>query len=219
MDITTTKKNIKYVNCIIYGKSGVGKTRLSSTAPKPLILDSENGLLSIKDKDIPVIKIKDFDDLKEAYDYLTSKKAKKLYETIIIDSASEVAEIVLQQLKKETKDGRQAYMQLGEICLPLLRDFRDIPYHVIMICKCKAIETDGIEIYKPSMPGKALVENIPYLFDLMLAMRIYEDDESEKQMRYLQTQPSLTYEAKDRSGKLNDMEKPDLGKLFKKILK
>lgn len=215
MEITSTKKTINYIKCILYGKSGVGKTVTGATAPKPIFLDCEKGLLSISHLDIPVIQIEDFEDLDEAYDFLDSKKAKN-FETVVIDSGSEVAELVLLDLKKEYKDTRQAYMDLGERTIKVLRAFRDLPKHVVIICKEKQIESDGVEIHKPSFPGQALVEKVPYLVDEVFALRIDEEDPDK---RYLQTQPSFDWDAKDRSGKLSKTEEPDLSKVFKKILK
>lgn len=216
MKLTSTKTSIKYIKCIVYGKPGVGKTVLGSTAPNPIIIDAERGLLSISNKDLPVIRINDFDDLEETYNFLSGKKGRK-FDTVVIDSASEVAEFVLADLKREAKDARQAYMALGERAIELFRAFRDLDKHVVYICKAKAIDDDGVQIYKPSFPGTALIEKVPYLVDEMFALRIA--DEEEGGYRYVQTQPSFSWDSKDRSGKLEDMEEPNLSKIFRKILK
>ena len=36
------------VKCVVYGPAGGGKTRLLATAPSPIILSAEKGLLSLK---------------------------------------------------------------------------------------------------------------------------------------------------------------------------
>lgn len=219
MKITSTKSKIHKIKMAIYGPPGVGKTVLGATAPRPIIIDAERGTLSIADQDLDLIEISTFDDLEEAYDFLCTKKAKKKYDTCVIDSGSEVAEYVLADLKKSMKDGRQAYMALGERALEIFRMFRDLDMHVVFICKAKISTSDGVEMNRASFPGQALVEKVPYLFDELLALRIMQDDDEDGGYRYLQTQPSFNWDAKDRSGTLDDMEEPDLTKIFKKILK
>jgi hypothetical protein len=44
------------------------------------------------------------------------------------------------------------------------------------------------------------------------------EDKDTGAYRYLQTQPSLTHDAKDRSGKLDAIERPNMGDIFKKVL-
>ena len=49
---------------------------------------------------------------------------------------------------------------------------------------------------------------------------LWENEKGEKvQYRYLQTEPDLYWESKDRSGRLDPIEEPDLTKLFNKVLK
>ena len=58
------------VKCIIFGGPGVGKTRSIATAPKPIIISAEEGLLSLMEVDVPFIEVKSLDDLNEAYNFL-----------------------------------------------------------------------------------------------------------------------------------------------------
>ncbi len=55
--LTTTTESVEYVKCLIYGESGVGKTWLCQTAPKPVIISAEKGLLTLKHVNIPVIEM------------------------------------------------------------------------------------------------------------------------------------------------------------------
>ena len=43
------------VKVLVYGHAGAGKTSLIRTAPNPVILSAEAGLLSLSDLDIPYI--------------------------------------------------------------------------------------------------------------------------------------------------------------------
>lgn len=219
MKITSTKSSQGKIKMALYGPPGVGKTVLGATAPRPFFVDAERGTLSINDLDIPKADVDDFDDLEEVYDYLSTKKARKKYDTVVIDSGSEIANYVLANLKKEMKDGRQAYMALGERALEIFRLFRDLDMHVVFICQSKVTTSDGVEMNRAAFPGQALVEKVPYLFDELLALRVMKDEDDDEGYRYVQTQPSFNWDAKDRSGTLDPMEEPDLTKIFKKILK
>lgn len=200
---------------LCYGESGVGKTTLCATAPKPIIISAEKGLLALAEKDIPVIDVTNLEGVLEAHKFLLNNND---YETICIDSLSELAEKLLIEFKGEVKDARKAYGRLNDEIATVIRLFRDLPNkHVFFICKQTRIvdEFSGKIIHGPLMPGKALPLSIPYYFDIVTCMRVGVKDKAE--FRYLQTQPSLQYEAKDRSGKLDSIEKTDLNYIFNKI--
>jgi len=218
--LTSTKKSNEHVKALVFGEAGMGKTVLCSTAPKPLIISAEAGLLSISDHDIPVIEVKTVADVKEAYKWVTESKEANPFETICLDSITEIAEVLLTQYKKEEKDPRKAYGRINDDMSTLIRSFRDLKgKHVYFSCKMitKTDDSTGITSYKPSMPGNTLINNLPYFFDEVLALRIGKLGNG-TEYRYLQTQPELQWPAKDRSGCLDKIEKPDLSYIFEKIL-
>ena len=51
----------------------------------------------------------------------------------------------------------------------------------------------------------------------VMALRIGQEEDG-SQFRYLQTEPDIQYTAKDRSGKLDLIERPDLTHMFDKVL-
>lgn len=221
---TTTSDSTNYVKCLVYGKSGIGKTVLSSTAPVPLIISVEKGLLSLKDQNIPVILIDNHEDLIKTYELIMKDKKFEKFKTIVLDSISDIAEAVLAYFKKNPVDGnthpQAAYGSMADVLLPLIKKFRDIPNkHVYFIAKSKRITDDysGVTSWMPSMPGQQLGPALPYLFDFVLPMRAGEDKNGNK-YRYLQATADIQWEAKDRSGKLAAIEEPNLTKLFNKAL-
>lgn len=223
--LTTTKHSAKHVKALCYGDAGVGKTMLCSTAPNPVIISAESGLLSLSGFDIPVIEVKTVEDVQDAYRFVTEADEAKNFETVCLDSITEIAEVLLSKLKSEDKDPRKSYGRLADDMSHLIRSFRDIPeYNVYFSAKMTRIEDDftGISTFRPAMPGKTLVNGLPFFFDEVLALKIGviegEDGKEDETYRYLQTSPTVQYTAKDRSGKLNEIEKPDLSNIFDKIL-
>ncbi len=221
---STTKDAKKQgINVLVYGRPGVGKTVLCATTPRPIIISAESGLLSIADFDppIPVLAIENMADLQDAYEFVTKKKNLKKYDTICIDSITDVAEALLADLKRHEKDPRQAYGKLADQLGDLIRNFRDIKgKHVYMTAKSKKSTSDGDseELFTPSMPGNVLTNSIAFWFDEVLALRMSQDDDDDDSggKRYLQTQPDYKWDAKDRSGKLDPIEKPHLAESLKK---
>lgn len=218
--LTTTKAEGEQhgVKMLVYGLPGVGKTVLCSTAPTPIIISNEAGLLSLRNVDLPVIAVKTLQDLADAYRFLTTSDDAKDFETICLDSISEIAESVLAYEKSIAKDPRQAYGELQVKTLQLCREFRDIPgKHVYFSCKQERKQNDqNVFINIPSLPGTKLPQEIPYLFDLVMCLRTFENEETGL-FRKLQTQPTLDYVAKDRSGALDMYEEPNLSTIIEKI--
>ena len=206
------------VKVLVYGQAGAGKTSLIKTLPSPIVLSAEGGLLSIKDADLPYIEISDMDTLKEAYAWLTSSDEAKAYQSVALDSISEIAEVVLNAEKKATKDPRQAYGAMQEQMADIIRAFRDLPgRHVYMSAKLEKTQDElGRVLYSPSMPGNKTGQSLPYFFDEVLALRV-EKDAGGVTQRALMCDTDGLWLAKDRSGKLDMWEAPDLGAIIAKI--
>jgi len=205
------------VKILCYGAAGAGKTSLIRTLPKPLVLSAEAGLLSIQDADLAYVEIKTIDDLREAYTFLVSEAGAE-FESVALDSISEIAEVILNAEKKATKDPRQAYGAMQEQISDLIRAFRDLPgKHVYMSAKLEKSQDEmGRMLYAPSMPGNKTGQSLPYFFDEVLALRVERDAEGNTQ-RALMCDSDGLWAAKDRSGKLSAWEAPDLGSIIEKI--
>lgn len=206
------------VKALVYSIAGAGKTTLAGTFGNlpTIIISAEAGLLSLAGKDIPVIEIGSVDDVSAAYQFLTETEEGKAFKAIVIDSISELAEVMLSSEKAATKDGRAAYGETNTKMMGMLRAFRDLQgRHVLFIAKLEKVkdETTGGLLYGPSMPGARLGQAIPYLTDLVFAIRVEKAEDGSIQ-RYLQCQPDYNYQAKDRSGKLPLFFPPDMRKVI-----
>lgn len=223
------------VKVLGYGRAGVGKTSLCATAPKPCVLSAESGLLSLKKKniikmfgsgrkdiayDVPVNVISSLQDLVDAEAYFrTNAEARKWFSTICLDSVTEIAEKVLANAKLTDKDPRKSYLVMQEQMIDVVKKFRDLEgYNVYMASKEEKFkdEGSGLTLFGPSMPGAKLGPQLPYLFDEVFNINVGVDKDG-KSYRYLRTQPDLQYDAKDRSGSLDEIEYPHLGMIFNKI--
>ena len=205
------------VKLLVYGAAGAGKTSLIRTLPNPIVLSAEGGLLSIQDADLPYIEIATMDDLRQAYSFVVSEEGAE-FQSVALDSISEIAEVVLNAEKKVAKDPRQAYGAMQEQVGDLIRAFRDLPgKHVYMSAKLEKSQDEmGRMLYAPSMPGNKVGQSLPYFFDEVLALRVEKDAEGNTQ-RALMCATDGLWQAKDRSGKLAAWEAPDLGAIIEKI--
>jgi phage nucleotide-binding protein len=197
------------VKMLMYGSSGSGKTTLIRTAPNPFIISSESGLLALAGEDIPATEVKTEKDLDEAYKYV----AESDYDTVCLDSLSDIAESILAELKGKYSDGRQAYGRLGDVMGKYIRLFRDLKgKNVYITAKEAKVDLNGVTVTQPSMPGQTLTNNISYFFDLVLRL-----ESDKKGNRIIHTASTFTQIAKDRSGKLDSKVEADLGLIIKTI--
>lgn len=236
MNIQTTDEFLEKhgIKLLLIGESGVGKTRsvasLKNAGYRPLLISAESGVRSLAGIDIPMIDIskndkgedlpleKRFDRLGEVYAWL--KKGQSEYDVIFVDSLTEINQALIVQLKMEipdAKDTLKVYMANSERMVKLVRAFRDLPYHVVLVALSEVEKSEiGQRFTTASVVGK-VAQHLPALMDEVLHLQIYED-ENKKIYRRFQCDISPGIVAKDRSGRLNRFEQADLGIIFNKIL-
>lgn len=217
------------IRMAIFGLSGSGKTLLAASAPAPLVLNAERGLLSLSPENIakvygadqtwvtynvPYIDISSIAKLKEVYAWLQTPAALQ-YKTILLDSLSDTAETVLAEalVNPTVKDPRQAYGILGSDVLGLVRAFRDLPTHhnIVFLCKAEKVTDDVTGTTQISMrfPGKMLQSSMPYLLDEVFSLEVMQNG-----ARQIRTKANWQYQCKDRSGKLEELVYPSLTHIF-----
>ena len=214
------------IKCLIYGESGNGKTSLAATLDmsKTLVISFESGLLSVLDEEggehIQYVEPTNLGELKEIYDELEGNAdfAAK-YDTIFIDSLSEISEMMIDALKKDPtvytgmKDNMKLYMMAQEKMIGIAKSFRDLKgFNVFMTALAATQTTNMVEKLVPSMAGQKLATKLPPLFDFVFYMNSDADGK-----RQLITQPTNAITAKSRSRKLESAETPDLGAILTKI--
>lgn len=227
---------VQGVKVLVHGGPGSGKTVLAATlGENSVLISAESGILSLRKQNLermfgvgarginynlPIIQVQTISDFNDALAWCQTSAEARAFQSIGLDSISEIAEAVLNNAKRTVKDPRQAYGELTEKMETLVRAFRDLPgKNVYMAAKQEPMkdELTGIIKYGPSMPGRKLGPGLPYFFDEVFRLGISTDPQG-KSVRFLQTQPDIQYDAKDRSGALASQEFPHLGYVFSKIL-
>lgn len=219
VDSQITQNGIK---CVVYGQSGVGKTRLILTCPRPLVLSAEKGLLSIRGNNVMMMpEISTLAELVAAQNWCLNDKGSAAFDTVIIDSITEIAEVVLRISSSTNKDGRKAHGEATSLIVNnVFRGFRDVPRkHVVFIAKERGDEDAFTHVvqYKPDMPNTTMRTALPGYFDFVFR---YINTLTPDGQRWsgLQTFGDAQCIAKDRSGKLGPYELPNLGALFAKAM-
>ncbi len=208
------------VKLLVYGAAGAGKTSLCASAPgRVLMISMESGLLSIRDREnVDAIEVKEASEIMDIHDML--KNGELQYDTVCLDSVSEMSEILLNFEKQRHKDPRMAYGNVQETVTNVMRAYRDLQMHVVFVCKMEKQNVDNVMQYEPKMVGTKLGQSITYFFDEVLALRVIEDQDDDGQVvkrRWLQTDVGQGYTAKDRSGKLEPFEEPNLVDVITKL--
>ena len=108
------------VKLLVYGHAGAGKTTLAASMPRPIIISAEGGLLSIQGAALPYIEVSSMETLREAFDYVSGEHGAD-FDSIVLDSISEIAEVVLIHEKAVNKDGRAAYGEMAVQMTSIIR--------------------------------------------------------------------------------------------------
>lgn len=217
----TSDVKIDGVKILVYSEFGGGKTSLIKTLPHKdtVIISAEGGLLPLRDISIRKIEIHSIEDLAEAYAVVTTGEWSDC-KHIAIDSITEIAEVVLAHEKLVNKDPRAAYGNMQETMGKVVRNFRDIEHKTVYMTAqlAKTQDDTGRMLFAPSMPGQKAGQQLPYKFDLVMALRVETDSEGNR-VRALQTESDGIWSAKDRTDRLDFWEPADLGVIIEKANK
>lgn len=177
---------------LVYGSPGVGKTVFSSTAPSPLFIDTEKGMLSIRKK-IDYISIENFKEFEELLSDIVSNKTeyKKKYKTLVVDSITELQKrsmdgILEDAVKKNvTRDPnliqQNDWGKNTEQMRKVLRLLRDLSQHfnIVLTALEKEVATEeGLKRRPATTP--ALFDSINSYVDLIGYMGLRTVDEGDK---------------------------------------
>ena len=207
------------VKALAYGGPGTGKTPMVNSAPRPVMCCIEPGMLSMRGSTIPAFEAYDANKIDEFFTWFFKSNESKQFDTLAIDSISQLAEVFLTQELLRNKDGRKAYGEMSRRVMGIVNDLYFFPQkHIYLIAKQCLSDEEGIQTKKPFFPGQDLPVKIPHLFDEILHIGPQNIPGIPKPVIGIRCQPSFGVLARDRSGKLGEIEPPDLNALFTKCL-
>lgn len=203
-----------------YGPPGEGKTPLIKTAPRPVMLICEPGMLSMRDAhNIPAWEGYTGAKCKEFFDWLKGSNEAKNFDTVCVDSFSQYAEIQLKEALAKHSHGLKAYGAMSDAVMETANMLFYMPQkHCYLIAKQSTVEEGGVMKRRPFFPGQDLNVKIPHLFDAILHIAKTNIPGIIQPTLAIRTVGTLDVTARDRSGRLNDLEPPDLGALIKKAM-
>jgi len=240
-----TQESADRICALVIGKYGLGKTSLLRTMlgqeytsggwkqvsdppeEKVCVLSAESGLLAVRDLVkaglVEGYEIGSQQEFKEAYQLLaTTQEMKDRYGWIFIDSLTEISARCDQVMREKYSDRSKSFNRWDDYYATIqltVKGFRDLKdYSVVFTCLETINKDESNRRYPaPDVVGRGLKEKLPSFFDEVFYMQTTTDDDG-NEYRVFYTQPINEYPAKDRSGKLNTIEKPNLLYIKNKIL-
>lgn len=221
------------VKSVIFGGPGSGKTPLMNTAPMPVLLVTEPGMLSMRNSPIKHCRVATtYAEISDFLVWFFKSSEAKQFHTLGIDSISNVAEIILAEKLAAIKHGMKAYGAMSDSVMQICNSLFYMPEkHIVLIAKQALIENgkqtiiqDNTVSYEPIMqkrpyfPGKDLNIKVPHLFDNIMHLGEATVPGQPKPVRALRTKEITEVFARERSGLLNELEPPDLGYIFNKCM-
>jgi len=221
------------IKLLIYGQSGIGKTYAASTCPRPIIFSTEGGNRSLAGFNLPYIDVERGDDLEKIYAWASQSKEAKNYDTIFIDSLSDLGERMqleeiiksetLARFNKSAVDKWGAYNSLKTRTLKLIQNFKSLREKNIVftsLLDTNKNDTTGVTLEGPLYPGKASSLYLQAAFDFVFPMSIHHHAADNKDYRIFRTVSNGQQICKVREGlvkTLNELELADIGLIIKKL--
>lgn len=206
------------VKCIAYGDPGSGKTPVASTCPNPVMLACEPGLRSMATSNVPTWEGYTAQRVDEFFRWFFTSTEVKKFDTLVVDSISQMAEIYLQESIKTKKHGLQAYGEMAKNVMDHLRPLYFTQHkNTYLIAKQQLIEDNGVKLRRPYFPGNQLNVDIPHMYDAILHLGLHNVPSVGK-VKAFRCHESMEILARDRSGALTEFEQPNMADIFKKCM-
>lgn len=229
LEVKSAAEAIPYLNLLIYGEPGAGKTYLAGTSQDHketspvLVVDVEGGTTTLRHRqDIDVKQVRSISDIVAIHRALVENPG--YYKTVVIDSVTELQKLDMNEIMAEAVAKRpdqdpdtpaqRDWGKSSNRIRRIVRGFRDLDCNTIFTALV-TIEKDGVSqalTYYPSLPGKLKTE-IAGFIDIVGYM--YSDNNGGEITRKIQFTQTRRVIAKDRTASLGDvMENPTVPMMF-----
>jgi len=196
----------KNIVMIVYGRAGTGKTTFAATAPKPLMIDFENGSKFLGERGIDV-------DIIRMNNWLTHQDKAELngiignYDSIIVDPLGEAMDKLIDSAeitgkKYRASDGGLTMAGWGEVKKQMrnfIKYLRGTGKNIIIVSHANEINTDEGLAHRIQVATK-LSDEIPNMVDIISYMGVQTVDEKPARVLYTPQQGGL-FDSKDRTGR------------------
>lgn len=210
-----------YIRALFYGYNGRGKTRLAATGPGCLVVDiNEKGTKSIRSyTGVDLFETEKWEDVTYLYWFLRS--GDHSYETVVIDTATSLADVCLSHVLKEAGDrdplrdpataSQRDWGKVAKLMGDLILRYRNLPMHVVFLAQVRAVddEESGETLKVPDLSPKprgilmSAVDIIGYLYktEVRVVNKKTRREAKDWETRLL-TGPHNIYPTKDQTGAL-----------------
>lgn len=210
-DITTNEK----IRFMVYGSSGVGKTKLIGTIPeKTLVLNTDKGMRTLSSMDIDYASANSWKEVIAFLDFIKTKECSDKYTWLVFDSISAMTDLLYTELVDNKKlDGFAMWKEYAGFVMKFMRFLRDQQvYNTLSIFEAIDKETESGVTEKSFGVQGSVGGRIPNFYDEVFALRLDKNGN-----RILQTASSAGWIAKDRAQVLEKTEVADLAIIMDKI--
>lgn len=173
---------------LIYANAGWGKTSQALNFKRRwgdgFVLSGESGLRTLGHEEIDYIPFNSWDgthdDALKVYSFLGSVRdimtpdfAARGYNWIMVDSLTEVSDLLMAALQEKHKGNKNRFELWGDYAtqmIGVLKIIRDLPYHVIMTALMKSDTDDNnFTSHGPAIKGNAVASQLCGIMDHVIA--------------------------------------------------
>jgi hypothetical protein len=191
---------------------------------------TEPGAASLRGiNNIPAFEAYDSKRIEEFSAWWFGSKEAESFQTLVVDSLTNVAEHYLTEAARQTKHGMQAYGMMAERTLAFCTQvFHQKGRHAVLICKQALVKNgtrnalvggelvvEDVMIKRPYFPGNELNIKVPHLFDNVI--HLGKIKQGSKEVLAFTMRSTASEFARCRFVELEQFEEPNFLKLFSKI--
>ncbi|MCS7317324.1 MAG: ATP-binding protein [Candidatus Dojkabacteria bacterium] len=212
------------LRCLVYGDSGIGKTTMLATLPKPLlVIDFEGGsdIRLINQDNVFIAPVYSRQELSSLLEYIKGiiEDNSIDFKSIAFDGFSVFIQQCLREILSENNKNTPTFKEwqiltsyIKSVILGLINYTTHTVFTALSKKKITQDKEERMNWIGPDLP-KSIREYLRAICDL--EGYIYRSDKGNTLIAFNSQQQIV--ELKDRSGKLGKLEEPDFEKIFSKI--